>query len=92
MVTATRHKVEYTPLARLLAMLPMDSTCGDLTTLLATYQANDAAYWQTVLASLRELPAEEEWLVGLFRLCELLKADNPRFAAAILMDAVLERV
>ncbi len=87
-----KHRVEYMPLAVHLQLLPLSATCADLATRLATFEANDANWWAGVVADIRSLPAEAEWMVGLLRLCELLKEENPRFVPALLMEWVLEKV
>lgn len=84
------HRVHYRSLANCLQGLDLSATCADLLARLSGFRANDAAWWEGVLAAIGRMPPEAEWMHGLLRLCELLKEENERFESAILMEWVLE--
>jgi len=86
------HKVEYKPLATWLQALPLSANCGDLMGRLETFNANDTVYWAGILTEMERIPPESEWLVGLFKLCELLHDDNPRFESGLMLEWTLDLI
>lgn len=86
------HAVEYRPLARELASLPLSATCADLASVLESSAACQPEAKARLVAAVRELPPAAEWLRGLFVVCDVLQRDNARFVPALLMDWALEEV
>lgn len=80
------HRVAYAHFASRLRELPRDATCADLSATLAEYFAGDIDLRDRMLAAVGELPSEAEWMQGLFRVCRVLKAEQPRFVEALFWD------
>jgi hypothetical protein len=57
---------------------------------LETFKANDDAYWLGFLSEMATLPRDAEMMVGLFKLCDLLKADNSRFESGLMLEWMVE--
>lgn len=80
-MTAT-GRVDYFALARHLGALPITATCADLI-------AGLEEYGYSVPESVREMPGDSEWMWGLFKLCDDLKRQNPRFIPDLFMEWTL---
>lgn len=84
------HRVEYRPFAAYLAQLPTTATCADLIASLETYFAADPEMGARLSESVAHLSSDAEWLLGAEKVCEVLRADNPRFVPTLMMEWILE--
>jgi hypothetical protein len=78
------NRIVYKALAHWLSVLPMTATCAQLAVRLRQYEG--AGYLAGVVEM---LPANAEWLIGLGKVTERLKDDNPRFDRGLFEEWVL---
>jgi len=83
-------RLRYDRFARHLRQLPLDASIGDLIAWLLAYGGTDAEYRHKLVAAVCALPPGGEWLRGLAKICDVLKADNPRFDCGLFMEWVME--
>ncbi len=84
------YPIAYRPFAARLASLPLSATCADLAAVVRDYQPCEDGLRRQLLAAVEARSANVDWLQGLFALCEVLKAQNPRFSPALFMEWALE--
>lgn len=85
-------RVHHRDLANRLQSLSIAATCSDLAALVHDYLAYDVDYQMRIMAAIRQLPADACWLDGLYRVCDFLKDENPRFRTDIMVEWATEEM
>jgi hypothetical protein len=56
------------------------------------YEGTDTEYRQRLATAVQACGMDASWLDGLYRLCDALREDNPRFVPAIFMEWCLDEI
>ncbi len=78
----------YSGLATHLRALPLSASVADLAASITAYMVGEPAFGEQMVQALGS--PDDEYLAGLIRLCDFLKADYDRFVPGLFMAWAME--